>query len=484
MTTIDVADLELGPVLGRGGQAEVVEAATTVGATFAFKRYNERQLQNASELRRKLASMLDHPPDDPTASFGHTSIAWPRHLVVASGDFVGFLMDSLEEPHLTIPDVRDEAGRRAADVSFGWGQLLTCARNLCSAVAALHEVGAAWGDLNEGNIAIYPDGLVTLLDIDACAWRSADGEFEAAGLGVEEFMAPERFTTSAAVTPEGDCWALAVIVHLILMEGFHPFLFVPPDLDRAPSMEERVTAGMSPLLNRELAPPRLAPDPSTLPPAVVDAFRATFGPGRGEPDRRTTALEWVEILDAASTELATCAFGHVYGRHSMTCPWCELDERRQTRRTGHQVRLDPEDRAHPVVTAEIGDGSARSDQGRSTPAPGRRPWRWLSLAVVSLAVGVVAAVAGSEGTFRAESFAFPTAALAFLAVFHAESERPIRLGFLHLLGLGITGAFLFELVPPERLAADATAVAAIVPVLAHLAAVAVGAVRQRSSAGS
>ncbi len=496
MTTIDLGDLRTGAVLGRGGQAEVIAAATSSGESFAFKRYHAQQLANGEQVRRKLTSMLAHPPADPTASYGHTSIAWPRHLVVASGDVVGFLMDTLGEPHLTIPDVRDEAGRSAASVSFKWGQLLTCARNLCSAVAALHDVGAAWGDLNEGNIAIYPDGLVTLLDIDACAWRNDGDYFESAGVGVEEFMAPERFLSDAAVTPEGDCWALAVAVHLILMEGFHPFLFVPPDLDRSPSMEERVTGGMSPLLNNELVAPLLAPAIDTLPPNLLDAMRGTFGRGRGDPLSRTTALQWVEALDTARQRIKTCSTGHEFGGHLDACPWCDLDARRHARRTGNQVRLDPDKRADLAGSAppfiqpppasstpdlDTGEPAAGPIAPSDGPAPAS-PWRWWGLAFVTAVVALVGSVALTQQTFDARSFVFPLVSIGFLAVFHSEAEHPTGPGLFHLAGLGASVALLLDVVPSSWMHGDRIAIAAILPVLGHLMATGMNTLRAKRHA--
>lgn len=472
-SVVDASDLRVGAVLGRGGQALVVSAATPEGATFAFKRYHNSTVRDAGNTHRKIASMLEHPPDDPTASYGHTSIAWPRYLVLEDGDFVGFLMDTLGEPHLTIPDVRDEAGRSAANVSFGWGELVTCARNLCSAVAALHDVGAAWGDLNEGNVAIYPDGLVTLLDIDACAWRSNDGCFDSAGLGVEEFMPPERFRDGRSVTSEGDCWALAVAVHLILMEGFHPFSFVPPDLDKSPTMEERTLAGMAPLLNHELTPPPLAPRVDLLPEAASAAFRRTFGLGRSEPTARTTALEWVAVLDAMKADLVTCSEGHDHSGHLEGCPWCDLAERRRKRRTGNQVRLGTDERADlaigsPTDTAPAEKatnvGATRSTPARATPTR----WRWLSLAMVACSVALVAAVALASDEFELRSFIFPTVAIAFLSIFHAENGAGRRPGPFQLAALLAAGALVIDWIPPDAIRGDRIAVAAVVPILGHL----------------
>lgn len=482
MSTIEATQLTVGAVLGRGGQALVVSAATESGDTFAFKRYHDRHGRGVQDAHQKIASMMMHPPDDPTASFGHTSIAWPRHLVMDKGDFVGFLMDTLGEPHLTIPDVRDEAGRRNANVSFGWGELVTCARNLCSAVAALHEVGAAWGDLNEGNVAIYPDGLVTLLDIDACAWRNEDESFDSAGVGVEEFMPPERFVSGGTVTPEGDCWGLAVAVHLILMEGFHPFLFVPPDLDGSPSMEERMVAGMTPLLNSELVPPPMAPQLDVLPDIARQALRRTFGAGRSTPVERTTAAEWVGVLDLIQANLVTCELGHDYSNHLDACPWCELQERRQARRTGNQVRLAPSQHSTPGPVEDLGDTTTHVTEQGSAPGNGngsgttetRRsaPWRWWSLALVVSNVALVGSIAMGTDLFELRMFAFPLLAIAFLTVFHAEADRVPRPGLVHLVSFLGAGALAADLVPENWVAGDRIAIAAILPVVGHLFALA------------
>ncbi len=77
--------------LGSGGEGHIYVVPTERG--LAAKVYDQPSADRAA----KLAAMLANPPDDPTKSAGHTSIAWPMDLLLGTGGVVGYLMPCVRD---------------------------------------------------------------------------------------------------------------------------------------------------------------------------------------------------------------------------------------------------------------------------------------------------------------------------------------------------------------------------------------------------
>lgn len=315
----------LGRRLAAGGEGAVYELAGRPDQ--CAKVYHAPAL--TAERRAKLEAMLSRVPRDPTAHRGHPSLAWPQELLFTGGTFCGFAMPLVPPGARTALAFLQPEDRARSYPEFHFRYLLTAGRNLASAVAALHQVGACVGDLNESNVMITPSALVTLIDCD-----SFQVGRHRCPVGKAEYLAPEllgRPLGQVARTPETDAFALAVLLFQLLMQGFHPFSGRwlgsgdPPDVGR------RMQAGMYAYSGRpDIAPPPAAPGLTVLPRAVREAMDRAFGPGITESARRPSAREWVGLLEEAAHGLRACRLRpaqHHYPRHLRTCPWCALAER-------------------------------------------------------------------------------------------------------------------------------------------------------------
>src|SRR5437867_7345061 len=147
---------------------------------------------------RKLQLMVESPPRDPAYdSRKHRSIAWPTVLLFADNKgsgCVGFVMPKIDvnvfKKALSYLDPSDR--RRLWGGSFTWRGLFVVARNVASAVAAIHEQGYCIGDLNESNILISPITLITLIDCDSFQVRDPkSGRVYRCPVGKGEYTAPE-----------------------------------------------------------------------------------------------------------------------------------------------------------------------------------------------------------------------------------------------------------------------------------------------------
>jgi DNA-binding helix-hairpin-helix protein with protein kinase domain len=147
-----------GPPLARGGEATIY--APPGRPDLVAKVYHRPTPEHAA----KLAVMLAAPP----VAAGHPArppVAWPvdRLLAADGGRVVGYLMPRVEGAR-RVCEVYNTLARRRACPSFHYGYLLRTARNLAAAVGALHRRGYVVGDLNESNVLVTPQALVTLND--------------------------------------------------------------------------------------------------------------------------------------------------------------------------------------------------------------------------------------------------------------------------------------------------------------------------------
>lgn len=319
--------LLVGTRLAEGGEGTVFAVAEQPELVLKLFHPNRRD----DGRRAKLAAMLCHPPADPMLALGHRAIAWPRDVVFADAQrcrFLGFTMPRIPDASVSAWKLMQPEERRQVCPTFGFRHLVTAGRNLAAAVAALHAAGHRVGDLNESNVLIDPDALVTLIDTDSFQVGTPAGQIFPCTVAKPEYTAPELVNVELATTPRtpaSDGFALAVLLFQLLMQGFHPFAGVPLRPGEPPPLAERIRSGLYVYGGgREFAPPPRAPRPVLLPRPVRAAFATAFA--AGDPARRPTASEWVDRLDQLLDGLAVCRrhpLLHAYPGHLPACPWCE-----------------------------------------------------------------------------------------------------------------------------------------------------------------
>lgn len=313
----------LGAPIGAGGEAEVFAVAGR--SRVAYKRYRAPSPARSAKLR----VMTAHPPEG-LDDGGHVAIAWPLEIVERDGVALGFTMARIDTSS-TVPlfQVYNPQSRRQVAPAFSWQYLLRTARNVAAIVDAVHRAGYVIGDLNESNFLVSKRALVTLVDCDSLqVVDPTTGEVHGCGVGKPEFLAPELQRADLAVTARteaSDRFALAVLLHLILLEGGHPFAGIwrgrgePPDIGERIARRAAAHRRASPV-----DPPPFALALNTVPPAMRRLFQRGLGRGLRRPEARPSAAQWVEALDAAEDALATCDRSphHRFGSHLRRCPWC------------------------------------------------------------------------------------------------------------------------------------------------------------------
>jgi DNA-binding helix-hairpin-helix protein with protein kinase domain len=309
-----------GPVLGRGASATIYPVSGR--PALAAKVYHTPTPEHAA----KLAAMLAAPPPARWAE-DHPIVAWPVGRLLAAGDVVGYVMPRMIEGR-PLGDYCNPGARRHACPLFHYGYLLRTARNLAAAVQVLHDGGYVVGDINESNVLVSTQALVTLVGVDAFQVPGPGRTYRCRGCR-QEYAAPEAQATIAGATdlgPEHDAFGLAVLIFQILMQGVHPFAGVGGSEGEAP-LAARIVAGHWPYSWDRAVPVRpvqQAPPWEVLPPEIQELFWRCFDAGHATPSARPTAAEWREALDEADGRLAICPTNsqHVHPRGLDTCPWC------------------------------------------------------------------------------------------------------------------------------------------------------------------
>lgn len=334
--------------LGRGGEGPVysIQGIPSICAKIYSK-------QLSSDDYEKLSVMVRNPPQDPSYSYNkHRSIAWPGALLFTDPKmtrFAGLVMPKID---LTVfrtafafisPD--DRRKRYLGGVT--WKYLFVMARNISSAIAAIHERGYCMGDINESNILIAPDALITLIDCDSFQVRDVhSNRVYRCPVGKEEYTAPElqgKSFKDVNRTFETDNFALGVLMFQFLMEGFHPYsgrwLFSGDPL----RMQDKIIKGLYPYGRKlnELATHPDAPPFEIIHPDIQRLFHRCFVDGHGNPKERPTAKEWQKVADGLMDKFITCQQNenHHYLNHLQDCPWCRYKKDSFPSHAGLQIEL-------------------------------------------------------------------------------------------------------------------------------------------------
>ncbi|MFH9369014.1 hypothetical protein ACH4K8_25425 [Streptomyces anulatus] len=326
--------------VGHGGSL-VAKLVPDPADPVAFRRRVERLVRQRREPRA--VRLLAGTPQ---------RVAWPLAAVrVLRVGIEGYLMPDLRRDFLPFTALLTPAGRRDAVPGATWTTGLAAAGALARLLADLHAEGYVVGDLNPDNLWADAQGRVGMADVDS--WQFTDGRDTFPGrMRTSGYTAPERMSpgpgpgppagegvtgtgpgerrtpVAPAVPPDEstDVFALAVLVHQLLMGGLHPFAGHPAD-GAYLSLDDNVLHGRCRLLDRtSVVLPRSAPPADLLPRALDTLLRAAFDGGPRPP-----AAVWAEELAAARApdRITVCAerTTHVHTVERPWCPWCDQARR-------------------------------------------------------------------------------------------------------------------------------------------------------------
>ncbi|WP_344292975.1 protein kinase domain-containing protein [Streptomyces synnematoformans] len=259
-------------------------------------------------------------------------LSWPLVPVRTAGGgperVDGYVMTDMRHAYQPFSHLLDPHARRAHLPAATWATALCAALALARLLARVHAEGYVVGDLKPDNLWVDETGRIGMADVDS--WQFTDGRDTFAGrMRTPGYTAPERIAAPAGAPPDSasDDFALAVLVHQLLVAGLHPFAGHPAGggcLRDYTSYDDNVVHGRCRLLDRtSVLLPRSAPPADLLPRPLAEGFRAAFAPA----GRRPTAAGWARSLAAelAPGRLKVCAVNarHVHTVERPWCPWCD-----------------------------------------------------------------------------------------------------------------------------------------------------------------
>ena len=316
----------LGESVGRGGEATVYRVRGQTG--WLAKIYEQGARPNYAD---KLAWMISNPPENPTRSIAHPSLAWPSALLYDSKHVLaGYMMPHIQTA-VPLLEVFNPRRRQATLPRFDRRYLHRTARNLSATLNALHARGYVVGDLNESNVLVKPSALISMIDTDSFQVQEMHGSqilYHPCPVGKLEYTPPElhRHAIGSVIRqPEHDAFALGVLIFQLLMEGSHPFRAQWLGSGDPPTIETRIAQGVFPYStfpNSRVRPPKGAPDLNQLHPALVELIFRCFIDGHKDPQQRPGSEKWVQALATAENALKQCPNRHLYSNHLAVCPHC------------------------------------------------------------------------------------------------------------------------------------------------------------------
>ena len=283
--------------LGGGGEGEVW--AIRESGDLVAKIYHPDK--RTPERQRKLLAMVQNPPaDEMRGAYNHVSLCWPIDLLYAGGHFAGFLMPRIGKSP-TVLEVYNPALRAKTYPGFNWRYLLRTGQNFAIALGALHRKGYIMGDVNESNILVSDQALVTLIDTDSYQVTDSLGRTYRCPVGKPLYTPPELQGTDLKTVdrkPEHDHFGLGVLLFYLLMEGFHPFNGVMQTRASVGRIEEYcIKQGAFPYRrNGVVVPNPNAPPFDMLPEKIRQLFERCFVEGHRDPGQRPTPEDWHRAL--------------------------------------------------------------------------------------------------------------------------------------------------------------------------------------------
>lgn len=333
--------VDLSPVLARAGEGTVYGVLQR--PELAAKVFHPT-LKGRDTKLEKVSAMVGSTPAGATQPNGFVVLTWPSHVISDGRDPVGFVMPrintatSVEIHTMSNPANREDPLPSSPQWTrhATWAHLVNTAANLCLAVEVVHRVDAVIGDFQERNILVVDTTEVTLVDCDSMQFTDSTGRRYLCAVGRPEFTAPELAGVDLRSTPReqpADLFALAIHIHQLLMAGNHPFLRgtwsgtgEQPDAITLAKAGDWAGGPGSRLHTHPLAPPV-----SFLPGEIQDLFARALTAGASDPAMRPTAAQWREAL--LRIRLTGCPAGaHQIPVETAACPWCVIDDERETRR--------------------------------------------------------------------------------------------------------------------------------------------------------
>ena len=294
--------------IASGGQGEVYRVRSGAdGRRLALKWYTDPSIAGNDAFLANLKYNCAHAAPSP-------SFIWPEGVACRASGSYGYTMRLRPPGYMVLGDFfcidRNPEAYFRSELAK-----ITAALRICDSFSRLHSAGLSYQDLNDGNFLIEPHtGDVLICDSDNIA---ADGHNNGIS-GKPRYMAPE-VAEGGIPTAASDRLSLAIILYRIFMAD-HPFegaltcsprhaCLTPAEQTRLFGRDAVFCFDPDDRSNRPLE--LLQPNSLFFWDMVPEALRRMFCKALSrtairQPDRRTGADEWKELMLALRAALICC----------------------------------------------------------------------------------------------------------------------------------------------------------------------------------
>jgi DNA-binding helix-hairpin-helix protein with protein kinase domain len=311
----------LGRELGRGGEGAVYEI--NEDPNLVLKLYTESPDKDKAEKLIFMSSIQD-------AELIKIA-AWPIDIIKdANANICGLTMKKLEGFY-PLHMLFSPMDRKKTFSDKGYDFLIHVARNLAGAFSKLHKAGIVMGDVNEANILVNPNGIISLIDCDSFQIKNGN-KYHFCEVGIPRYTPPElldKGTFQQTIrTSNTDNFSLAVLIFQLLFMGRSPFVGISnsnEDIDEEKAIRTKLFAYSIRNNNKKLSPAKNSFDIQYLTPGIISLLHTSFENEIARP----TAESWIQELTALLKTMAICEKSklHFYMKGLSHCPWCQFKEK-------------------------------------------------------------------------------------------------------------------------------------------------------------
>ena len=324
----------VGKEINRGGEGIIYDIPSMSNCVAKIFHPNCRTTTRERKIKAMIATNV--------SSSVKTQSTWPIDILYENGSFAGYIM-------LKLTDNTNINAIYSTSSNATLSERIVIAKNLCSAIQAIHDSGQVCGDLNPKNICVNTNsGRITLVDADSYHITDpATGHIFRCEVGLPEYFAPElqvsvsksgrdlRTAPLPTFSVQTDLFALAVHIFALLMNGCHPFACAKNNVVNMPQLgtnkpslptlqpNENIIHDFFPFEDEKTgySVPLYALDYKYLPNEIRALFHKAF-----KTTKRPTATEWYRALEKLNSMLIKCPNGHEFFKSTKKCPWCKVGQ--------------------------------------------------------------------------------------------------------------------------------------------------------------
>lgn len=308
--------IQLEKLIGEGGEGKVYLSSSAPGKV--VKIYTDSSDTLRSSKIQKMVSL--------GLAKKSNLISFPDQIVTSeNGKILGFSMNFVKD-HQQVHNLYGVKSRKIFFPEADYRFLVRVASNIARAIAQVHTYPCVIGDINHSGVLVSQNATVALIDADSFQLKD-NGILYPCVVGVPDFTPPElqgKSLRNLERTTTHDQFGLAVLIFQILIMGRHPFAGRGREL----TLEESIAQFLYAYTNGHsngITPPPGVPSLSDFPQPIANAFEYSFSVNG--PNKRTTALEWIALLQELENNLQKCSINtkHFYPNSSRNCPWCRME---------------------------------------------------------------------------------------------------------------------------------------------------------------